>query len=584
MAPETEPEQTTSLPDDSDDVRAAVRQLARALKDRHETLTLKVADDREFGSAVDLLIGSELTPQEIAGLMGESSPFLTAIAVRALVARDVAPPGWERRVTRRLHKAAAGEIQFLLDGLAQLAQKPVIAGVLGQMGEAWFVEPIRSALNRFLLTRIGGGEQVNPSDLAHLSQEQRVLASLVLQELDDKRLGRLQQALKESDPFDFGAETGEPSQSEFFGSFARQFEAPAEEQFLPPSRRRVVDSIVAAVTADPPRPILLVGERGSGKSVVLKEVARLLGEEWFTFEAAASELIAGQMYTGMLDGRIQEIAEWSRKSPTLWVFPNFEEAFWAGQWSRSPRGVLDSLLPYLDSGALCVVGEVEPAAYELLVRVRPKVASVFEVVRLPPLDEEEALSVGRAWAEAHAEVRIDHQAITRAHELAQQFLPGIAVPGGLLRLLRLASRHAAQDRQAAVNPARVLAALSEWTGLPLHLLDPEEPLQLDDVRSFFLERVLGQPEAVECLVERIAMIKAGLTDPSRPLGVFLFAGPTGTGKTEIAKTLAAYLFGSEERLARVDMSEFQTPDSLERLLAEDRFAEGSSLIAAVRRQ
>src|SRR5437764_7772970 len=263
MASETEPEQTTSLPDDSDDVRAAVRQLARALRDSHETLTLKVADDPEFGSAVDLLIGSELTPQEIAGLMGESSPFLTAIAVRALVGRGAAPPGWERRVTRRLHKAAAGEIQFLLDGLAQLAQKPVIAGVLGQMDEAWFVEPIRSALNRFLLTRIGGGEQVNPSNLAHLSQEQRVLAGLVLQELDDKRLGRLQQALKESDPFDFGAETGEPSQSEFFGSFARQFEAPAEEQFLPPSRRRVVDSIVAAVTADPPRPILLVGERGS---------------------------------------------------------------------------------------------------------------------------------------------------------------------------------------------------------------------------------------------------------------------------------------------------------------------------------
>src|SRR5439155_15693140 len=130
----------------------------------------------------------------------------------------------------------------------------------------------------------------------------------------------------------------------------------------------------------------------------------------------------------------------------------------------------------------------------------------------------------------------------------------------------------------------VITTLAATTGLPLGILNPRIPIRLADVRSFFTERVSGQPEAVDCLVDRIAMIKAGLTDPSRPLGVFLFAGPTGTGKTEIAKTLAAYLFGSEERLARVDMSEFQTPDSLERLLAEDRFAEGSSLIAAVRRQ
>ncbi len=64
------------------------------------------------------------------------------------------------------------------------------------------------------------------------------------------------------------------------------------------------------------------------------------------------------------------------------------------------------------------------------------------------------------------------------------------------------------------------------------------------------------------------MVKAGLTDPTRPLGVFLFLGPTGTGKTEIAKALAEFLFGSPDRLVRLDMSEFQTPESLERLLSD----------------
>ena len=80
------------------------------------------------------------------------------------------------------------------------------------------------------------------------------------------------------------------------------------------------------------------------------------------------------------------------------------------------------------------------------------------------------------------------------------------------------------------------------------------------------------------------MAKAGLTDPTRPLGVFLFVGPTGTGKTEIAKALAEFMFGSAGRLVRLDMSEFQTPESLDRLLADTSIdAAGASLISSVRK-
>src|SRR5439155_8565135 len=134
-------------------------------------------------------------------------------------------------------------------------------------------------------------------------------------------------------------------------------------------------------------------------------------------------------------------------------------------------------------------------------------------------------------------------------------------------------------------PETIIDTLSEATGLPLHVLDPRAPMAVDDVRRFFGERVLGQQEAVDCLVERIALIKAGLTDPTRPLGVFLFVGPTGTGKTEIAKALAEFLFGSASRLVRLDMSEFQTPDSLERLLADASVEpRAAPLLAAVRKE
>jgi ATP-dependent Clp protease ATP-binding subunit ClpC len=135
-----------------------------------------------------------------------------------------------------------------------------------------------------------------------------------------------------------------------------------------------------------------------------------------------------------------------------------------------------------------------------------------------------------------------------------------------------------------VEASDVVATLAGATGLPLAMLDAAAPLDVESVRAFFEQRVLGQPEAVDCLVERIAMVKAGLSDPTRPLGVFLFAGPTGTGKTEIAKALAEFLFGSAGRMVRLDMTEYQTPESLDRLLSDTaQSPQAAPLIAAVRK-
>ena len=137
---------------------------------------------------------------------------------------------------------------------------------------------------------------------------------------------------------------------------------------------------------------------------------------------------------------------------------------------------------------------------------------------------------------------------------------------------------------AALPPATCSRPSRRCRGCRLAVLDPTRPLHLDDVRAFFEQRVLGQPEAIDCLVDRIALVKAGLTDPSRPLAVFLFVGPTGTGKTEIAKALAEFLFGSANRMVRLDMSEYQTSDSHERLLADANVdGGGAPLIASVRK-
>jgi ATP-dependent Clp protease ATP-binding subunit ClpC len=109
-------------------------------------------------------------------------------------------------------------------------------------------------------------------------------------------------------------------------------------------------------------------------------------------------------------------------------------------------------------------------------------------------------------------------------------------------------------------------------------------VNLAHVQDFFTRRVMGQDEAVKAMVDRIAMLKAGLTDPGRPIGVFLFAGPTGTGKTELAKTLAEFLFGSAERMTRLDMSEFQTVEATTKILGHRGDSGTESLIDRIRKQ
>ena len=350
-------------------------------------------------------------------------------------------------------------------------------------------------------------------------------------------------------------------------------------------RREIVDAITEAVTSDPPRSVLLVGEHGVGKTALVRAALDQLPETWSAFEATASSVNAGAMYIGQLEGRVEEIVTALRDKEIVWVFPAFHEALYAGTYSSNPTGLLDALAPHIESGAVRIVGETSPTAYERLIKERPSVASLVQAVRVRPLADEETTAVVRHALDTQAtEIAVSDEVLTESLELAQQFIPGVAAPGNALQLLQAAVDDAVENGRSSLAGGDMLATLASLSGLPLAVLDPTRPLHLDDVRAFFEQRVLGQPEAIDCLVDRIALVKAGLTDPSRPLAVFLFVGPTGTGKTEIAKALAEFLFGSANRMVRLDMSEYQTSDSHERLLADANVDDGGApLIASVRK-
>ena len=354
-----------------------------------------------------------------------------------------------------------------------------------------------------------------------------------------------------------------------------------------------VATVQSALVKDRRRSVLLVGDSGVGKSTIVRVLGKRLHESgWVIFEAGHTELVAGKVFIGELEERFRKLLyHLGGKRRILWYFPDFHAISWAGRHRYSSTSALDYFLPYIEQGEIVVLGETQPLAYERLIQSKPRCQTAMEVYRIHALPEDATLEIARQWVRHYAmpgrPELASEETLREAWQLTQQFLSEKSAPGNLLQFLKLTrerlSLGGAGD-QAVITINELILTLSQLTGLPSRILDDRQNLDLGGLKDFFEKRVLGQPEAIECLVDRIALIKAGVGDPSRPQGVFLFVGPTGTGKTGIAKALSEYLFGSPLRMIRLDMSEFQESDSLERILGDSSQSSSGSLVDLIRKQ
>ena len=481
-------------------------ELGQTLASRHSWVDVDDLEyDDDFTRLVELLGDAEQIDDDgFAEAALRGSKFLRAAATVAIAEGREPPPDWIEGTETRFERGEWGERQLLLRALAGVDEK-VLPAVLASAEEDWSGSPLARAISTLLEARVRNGEILTAEDLDALSPRLQPLVRELIDGTDTETRAALTPALEQWQT--------ETIDVDFFRTLGRI----VDTEDRPPatlvgSRAAAVDAVTAALAASRPRSVLLVGEPGVGKTTLIVEALRRLGEEWFAFQAGAADVNAGQMYIGMLEARVLDIVSRLGRRRIAWIFPNFEESLWSGQHTQSPRGLLDGLLPHVEAGDAIVVGEVDPRAYELLLQHRPRLARLFEVVRLAPMVPQDAIEVARDWAGGHG-LEVDDDTLAEALDLATHYLPTAAAPGNILRVLELVRDRIERGVAEAVDPETVIATLSDATGLPLHVLDPRAPLSLDLVREYFASRVIGQPEAVACLVDRIALVKAGLTDP-----------------------------------------------------------------------
>jgi ATP-dependent Clp protease ATP-binding subunit ClpC len=343
---------------------------------------------------------------------------------------------------------------------------------------------------------------------------------------------------------------------------------------------------LAPLVAEPRLPsMLFVGQRGAGKTALVRRFARAMleasrgkrGRRRRLWSTSADRIIAGMIYLGMWQQRCLSIVhELSDTSDVLYV----DRLVDVLAPSSDGAAIAELLAPAVIANTLTLFAECDEAE---LVRARqrfPALVDAMRVVRVPEATPAQTIALLEPYGQRRSPpVALSHDAARRLVELLGAFRRDTALPGKALAFVDyLATRPA----RACHELADITSAFAAWSGLPVELLAPEHALDTAAVARALRRGVVGQDKACEIAGRVIARLKAGLDDPQRPVGTLLFAGPTGVGKTELAKQLARYLFGDAERLVRIDMSELTTGGAITRLITPS--PAGTSLADRIRRQ
>lgn len=324
------------------------------------------------------------------------------------------------------------------------------------------------------------------------------------------------------------------------------------------------------------RNVTLVGEVGVGKSTLVNALAqRLIEDKVGSRELAyqqvisldSSSLLAQSKGRGDIENLLIRILNEAAKAKNVIIFLDDAQLF-----LKDGTGSVDLsniLLPVLEGGGIKLILALDQQEWLKLSQTNPGLAQLMNRVVVSPLGREETMRVIEdqiLLLEAQHDVTYMYQSISRAYDMAERFVRDQAFPGKAIRLLEAASGFA--EEKFFITEKSVEQAVEKNFDVKVQTASTDvERDTLLNLEGKIHERMINQTHAVQVVSDALRRARAGVRNQAKPIGTFLFLGPTGVGKTELSKALAATYFNGEENLVRVDLNEYSQASDVTRLLA-----------------
>ena len=344
---------------------------------------------------------------------------------------------------------------------------------------------------------------------------------------------------------------------------------------------------------------VLIGEPGVGKTAVAEGIAAYIagsdapesmaGKRLVALDLPA--LLAGTKYRGDFEERVKAVLKDVKKAGDVILFiDEMHTMIGAG----SAEGAIDAaniLKPALGRGEVQIIGATTPEEYRRHIEKDAALERRFQPVKIAEPSRSDSLKMlgaVRQSLEKHHGVKISDAALTAAVDLSARYINDRFLPDKAIDLADEAAAHIRVSGGGLVTAEDIAGVVSMWTGIPVANLSADETKRLCNMESILHRRVIGQNEAVTAVSRAIRRGRVGLSDPNRPIGSFLFLGPTGVGKTELCRALAEAVFGESEAMIRLDMSEYMEKHAVSKLIGSPPgyvgYEDGGQLTERVRRK
>lgn len=341
------------------------------------------------------------------------------------------------------------------------------------------------------------------------------------------------------------------------------------------------DQVLTTMKAKHRNSLLIVGGSGKGKTALVREFCRVKGQHGLSdisvWEVSAAQLLHRLTGLGSWEEYLADVCRELRKSGDILYVSNFSELFEVGQYVGNNMSMADYLKDYISRGEITIISECTPEEVSRIEMRSPGYLGLLTTVNIEDMSTEQILEIvtkKTTHTATQKDCAVEDEAIQEILRLQQWYTPYSELPGKTIRFLASIISDKEKKEIKIIDKAAIFERFCQETGMPEFMINPEISLDIAKMRTYFQANIYGQDEAIHIVSDLMVAIKAAVVRRGKPLASLLFVGPTGVGKTEMAKVLAQFMFGNRSKMIRFDMSEYTDTRAIMRLTGDGAGGEG----------